>query len=310
MMTFLKSTARGLETVAELTCGSWINVTDPDAGEIAYLQQTVGIPRDFVTHSLDVHERARTEKEDGMTLIVVRTPHFQGGTARAPYMTAPLGIILTDKFIVTISKMATGVVQELATGQVKDLSTANRHRFVLHALFNTAASYLLHLQEINAAVEAIEDKLQHSLRNREVQALLEHQKSLVYFTTALKSNELMMERLQKSRLFDTDPDAADFLEDVFTENHQAIEMTNIAGNILSQMMDAFASIVSNNLNAVMKFLASFTIILTFPTMVASFYGMNVGLPLQNSPHAFALTLAASVGLSLAVALIFWKKDWF
>ena len=167
-----------------------------------------------------------------------------------------------------------------------------------------------YLREINRTVETLEDRLQLSMRNRELLELLKFQKSLTYFTTALKSNELMMERLHRSQLFKTYPDDEELLEDVLTENQQAIEMTNIAGSILSQMMDAFASIISNNLNVVMKFLASFTIILTFPTMVASFYGMNVGLPLQESPTVFWLILAVSLALSVTVATVFWRRDWF
>ena len=148
------------------------------------------------------------------------------------------------------------------------------------------------------------------MKNKELLELLKYQKSLVHFTTALRSNELMMERLQKSRLFDMHPDDQDLLEDVLTENQQAIEMVTISNDILSQMMDAFASIISNNLNVVMKFLTAVTIILMLPTLVASFYGMNVGLPLQNSPFAFLLTLIVSLALSFVVVLIFLKKNWF
>jgi len=165
------------------------------------------------------------------------------------------------------------------------------------------------LREITKAVDILEDQLQQSTRNKEVLDLLKYQKSLTYFTTALKSNELMMERLQRSQLLRTYPEDEDLLEDVLTENQQAIEMTNITSNILSSMMDAFASIISNNLNTVMKFLASITIVLSLPTLVASFFGMNVHLPLELHPNAFIYIILISVLISLVVVYIFWRRDW-
>ena len=206
--------------------------------------------------------------------------------------------------------MENEVIQDFITGQVAGWSTAKRNRFLLQILLKTATKYLRYLRKIDRKVDELEDKLQLSMRNKELLELLKYQKSLVYFTTALKSNELMMERLQKSQLFEMHPDDKDLLEDVLTENQQAIEMVGISNDILSQMMDAFASIISNNLNVVMKFLTSVTIILMLPTLIASLYGMNVGLPLQNSPYAFLLTLLVSFVLSLLVVLVFLKKDWF
>jgi magnesium transporter len=183
-------------------------------------------------------------------------------------------------------------------------------RFVLRLLLYTANKYLVYLREITKVVDALEDQLQQSTRNKEVLDLLKYQKSLTYFTTALKSNELMMERLQRSQLLRTYPEDEDLLEDVLTENQQAIEMTNISSNILSGMMDAFASIISNNLNGVMKILAGITIILALPTMVASFYGMNVSLPLESLTFAFPLILGIAFALTLGIVYIFWKRDWF
>jgi magnesium transporter len=158
-------------------------------------------------------------------------------------------------------------------------------------------------------VDLLEDQLQKSLRNREVLELLKYQKCLTYFTTALKSNARMMTRLQNTRLFERYPEDEDLLDDVLTEIGQAIEMTDISSGILSQMMDAFASIISNNLNVVMKFLASVTIILALPTMVASFYGMNIQLPFAELPYAFGITMGLSLVVSLSVVVIFRLKDW-
>jgi magnesium transporter len=220
-----------------------------------------------------------------------------------------MGIVLDGQWIMTISRRANEITQELAAGRVKGLSTGKRNRFILHLLLNTAARYLMHLRDINKAVDGLEDQLQASLRNRELMELLKYQKSLVYFTTALKSDELMMQRLQRSQFFKTYPDDEDLLEDVLTEIQQAIEMTNIASNILSSMMDAFASIISNNMNVVIKFLTAVTIVLTLPTLISSFYGMNVNLPLQEWEHTAWIILAASLGIALVVARIFTKRDW-
>jgi magnesium transporter len=152
--------------------------------------------------------------------------------------------------------------------------------------------------------------LQQSIRNKELMLLLKYQKSLIYFSTALKTNELMIQRLQRLQLFKKYPDDQDLLDDVLTENTQAMEMTNISGNILSQMMDAFASMISNNQNNVIKVLTSVTIVLSIPVVVASFFGMNLNLPFQNHPVAFEITLAISVILSFLAILVFRKKDWF
>ena len=221
----------------------------------------------------------------------------------------PLSIIIIEKLIVTIAPLATGVLQEFAAGHVRGLSTAKKTRFVLRLLWHIADQYLVRLREINTAVDALEDKLQRSLRNREVMELLKYQKSLVYFTTALKSNELVLERLQKGQLLQRYPEDDELLDDVLIEVRQAIEMTSISEDILSQMMDAFASIISNNLNAVMKFLASVTIVLSVPTLLASLYGMNVRLPLEEHPLAFLLIVTASLAASSIVVFVFWRKDW-
>ena len=310
MITILKRAEHGLETIQDIAPGCWINVVDPGPDEVARLQADVDAPADFVTYPLDLDERARTEKDNGATLIILRVPHFQGAAADVPYTTVPLGIILTGKLIVTVCKAENGVMRDLIGGRVKNLSTTKRNRFVLYLLLGTANAYLSDLREINKAVDALEDSLQHAQRNEQLMALLKYQKSLVYFTTALKSNELVLQRLQRSRLFEMYPEDEDLLEDALTETQQAIEMTNISGSILSGMMDAFASIISNNLNVVMKFLASITILLSIPTIVASVYGMNVPLPAQDTGYAFLMVLGIAFGVSLIIALIFWKKDWF
>ena len=306
MITIYKNIENELRIIPDPIAGSWINVTKPTPDEISRLLE-LGIPQDYITYSLDIDERARVEREDGELLILLRVSFFEGEAADIPYITIPLGIILTDHYIVTICRQENEVVQEMT--RLKDLSTIKRNRFVLRLLLRAATRYLTHLRQITKAVDALEDQLQLSTRNREVLQLLKYQKSLTLFTTALKSHELMMKRLQQSQLFRAYEEDEDLLEDVLTETQQAIEMTNISSNILSSMMDAFASIISNNLNTVMKFLASITIIVSLPTLITSYYGMNVKLPFDDNMLAYLGILILAVAVTMVVAFIFWKRDW-
>jgi magnesium transporter len=308
MIKILKNIENGLVTLQEPVSGAWINVINPSQGEMNVLQ-AMGVSQDYLVYSLDIDERARTER-DGDLLILLRIPDYQGEKADIPFTTIPLGIILSEQYLTTVCIKENDILKKFASGQYRGMSTGKRYRFILQILLATANNYLYHLREITRAVDILEDKLQLSTRNKEVLELLKYQKSLTLFTTALKSNELLLKRLQQSIMFKTYPEDEDLLEDVLTETQQAIEMTNIESNILSSMMDAFASIISNNLNGIMKFLASITIILSLPTMIASFFGMNINFPFnEQHPMAFPLTLLLSLVISLVVALVFWKRDW-
>lgn len=303
------NTEAGLAPVPLFAEGCWVNVADPSAQELRDLQQRLCIPQAFLAHSLDQGELPRTAREGGAMLIVLSIPHSQGVKADVPYATVPLGIILTDKFIVTVCKYDTEIIGGLLHSHLGSISTTRHNRFLLQLLQITAECFLRDLYAINQIVDRLEVQLGHSLRNRELLELLKYQKSLVYFTTALKLNELMLQHLQKSHLFQEFPDDQVLLDDVLTEVQQAIEMTGISSNILSQMMDAFASIISNNLNVVMKFMAAVTIIVSLPALIAALYGMNVHLPFQSMSWAFTAILALSLALALAVSLVFWRNDW-
>jgi magnesium transporter len=309
MINIYKTNNNILAEIQEPSMGSWISAINPTPAEIDQLVE-LGLPRDYLTYPLDMDERARTERENGELLIVLRVPYYLGPEADFPYSTMPLGIILSHDCIVTVSKEPNDIINAFTSGRIRSFSTSKTNRFILHILLRTADRYLSFLREINKDVDVLEDRLQLSTRNKELMELLKYQKSLTIFTTSLKSNELMMERLQRSRLFNMYPEDENLLEDVLTENRQAIEMTNIAGSILSQMMDAFASIISNNLNSVMKILASITIVASLPTMVASFYGMNVDLPMASSPVAFMLILGLSLLFSVTAVVFFIKRGWF
>ncbi len=309
MIKIYKTGEQGLEAQEEIGKNCWINVIDPTPDEMARLRE-LQIPPEFITYPLDMDERPRVEREDGFTMILLRVPFFQGQTVDVPYTTIPLGIVMDGQWIMTICRHNHDLLQEMAVGRVRGLSTGKRNRFILQLLLAAANRYLIYLREINRTVDTLEDQLQMSMQNRELLSLLKYQKSLVYFTTALKANELMMERLHRSGFFRTYPDDEDLLEDVITENQQAIEMTNIASNILSSMMDAFASIISNNVNVVMKFLAAATIVVALPTLIASLYGMNVeGLPFSGQPWAFGYVVALALGAALLVTRLFMKRNW-
>jgi magnesium transporter len=309
MITIYKNSEIGLTNLPEATGGCWLNVIDPTAEDINCLLK-LGVPQDYITYPLDLDERPRTERENGDLLIILRIPYAQGTHSDIPFTTIPLGIILNSQYIITVCKRDNELLQYLTSGRLRDLSTSKRNRFILRVLLLTAQKYLHHLREMTKVIEGLEDELQRSIRNREVLELLKYEKSLTYFTTALKSNELMMERLQRSQIFKMYPDDEDLLDDVLTENQQAIEMTNIESNILSGMMDAFASIISNNQNTIIKLLTSITIVLSFPTIVSSFFGMNVDLPFQAHPLAYLYVLAIAIGLGLGVAFLLRKLDWF
>ena len=309
MVIYRRTPGTDLERIHEFAEGCWVSLVDPTPAEIEEIHQKLAIPQDFITSSLDLGEIPRAEKEDGIHLIIIRVPVDVGKESDIPYTTVPLSIVMTDGVVLTSSKIRNPVVEEMASGRVRSLDTAKRNRFLLRVLLETGKQFLHYLSEINREVELLEDKLQMSLRNREVLGLLKYQKSLTLFTTALRSDELVMARLQKGQLFQMYPEDEDLLEDVLTEIGQAIQMTDISTGILSQMMDAFASIISNNLNVVMKFLASATIILALPTLIASIYGMNLNLPFQRHPQAFFITMGTAVLISLVVVVVFIRKDW-
>ncbi len=308
MLQIYKTTEQGMTQLESAVNGCWINAIDPTPEEIQKLLDW-GVEMDYINYSLDLDEMARMERDEEYTFILLRIPHYQP-QSDIPYITIPLGILILSNMIVIICRYPNDIFKVLANGKYKGLKTGKRYRFTLYIFLETAVRYLAHLREINRATEMLEDKLQVSTRNREVLELLKYQKSLTYFATALRSNEVMMERVQRVQLFNYYEEDQDLLEDVLTENQQAIQMTSIATDILSGMMDAFASIISNNLNTVMKALAAITIVINVPAVVAAFYGMNVQLPGEEHPLAFLFVLGLSFALTGIAILIFAKRDWF
>jgi len=288
--------------------GTWINLVNPSEEEIKIVSEQTGIYIELIRYPLDEEERPHIEFEDNQLLILINIPVIR--PRNVVYETIPLGIIVTEDHIVTVCLEEVDIIKDFCLKKVKGFATFKRTRFVFQILFKTAAMYLKYLREIDKKTDEIELELHKSMKNQELIKLLNLEKSLVYFTTSLRSNEIVMEKLLRGKLIKMYEEDQDLLEDVIVENKQAIEMANIYSNILSGMMDAFASLISNNLNIVMKFLAAVTIVLALPTMVASFFGMNVALPFQESPYGFVIIVLLSVALSGSAIVYLVKKDMF
>lgn len=298
-----------LERSKRIEKDCWVNIVNPSRKELEYLSEHFAIPHDFLAASLDMDEIARTEVENDVTLLIVKAPFFDESSTDILYFTLPIGIILANGFIITISSKPVGVIADFINGKVRNFSTSNRPRFILQLFFRSTLLYLQYLKQINNAATIIQKKLEQSSQNKQLIKLLNIEKSLVYFTTSLKSNAFVLERLQKMPLMEIDGANRSLFDDITIESKQAIEMSNIYSDILSGMMDAFASVISNNLNIVMKLLTSITIILTIPILLASLYGMNVHLPFQEAPHAFLIVIGFSVLVSLIGIIFFIKRRW-
>lgn len=336
--------------------GSWINLVNPTPEELAQVASHTIISRELLEYPLDEEESSRIETEEGQVLIIIKIPVVRDKT----FDTLPLGIIITDELVATVCLEDNELINEFERSRLRTFYTYKKTRFLLQILYKTAALYLRYLKQIDKKSDEIERRLHQSMKNEELISLLGLQKSLVYFTTSLKANEIVMEKLLRSQLgwdphtgapapgwsgwqalsFSTEargeasdwrrecePDRVqvemaqsqlikmyeedrELLEDVIIENRQAIDMGDIYTRILTETMDAFASVISNNLNIVMKFLTAVTIVLAIPTMVASFYGMNVPLPGQQAPWAFSAVVGASFLLTLGTVMVFVKRRMF
>ena len=313
MIRIFKTEDGAMHEKEEMQPGCWIALTNPTASEIIDIADTYQIDPDHLRAPLDEEERSRIEVEDEYTLILVDIPSIEERNGKDWFVTIPLAIITTKDVLITVCLEETPVLTSFMDGRVRDFHTFMKTRFILQILYKNATQFLQYLRIIDKKSEVIERKLHQSQKNEELIELLELEKSLVYFTTSLRSNEVVLEKLLRIEKIKKYPEDTDLLEDVIVETKQAIEMANIYSGILSGTMDAFASVISNNLNIVMKFLATVTIVLSIPTMIASFYGMNVnshGMPFADSPYGFAIVLGLTLLLSLFVAYIFNKKDLF
>lgn len=300
-----------IQEIKEFKKGAWINLVNPSENEIKKVCENIKIQEDFIRDALDYEEKARIDKEDDddSILFVVDVPVIEKVEDNEIYSTVPLGmIVVRDEFFLTVSLRKNKIIESFEKRKVKNFQTYKKTRFIFQILYLNSSYYLNYLKQINKETEIAEYVLKNSMRNKELLKMLSLEKSLVYFTTSLKSNELVMEKTLRGKIIKLYDEDEEILEDAIIENRQAIEMAQIYSNILNGTMDAYASIISNNLNGVMKYLTSVTIILAVPTLVSSFWGMNVNLPFQNSTMGFVIMLLISIILTSIVTWWLNKKD--
>lgn len=292
--------------------GAWVNILPPlKQEEFTELSDELDIPLDFLTDSLDIDERSRYEIDDNVKLIVIKTPTENNSfnDSDAYYITIPICIILTHNQIVTVNSFENEAIKKFLN-TFQNRSPDKKNMMVLKIFEKIVTNFLEYLKEINQRRNILEQKLYDSNRNAELLELVRIQKSLVYFITALRSNELLMMKVARTNFLQLNEDEREFLDDLIVETSQALEMANTYTTILSSTLDAFASIISNNLNNVLKRLTSITIILSLPALVTSVYGMNVDIPYSHSPHAFYVPLIISIVVSIIISWYFMKKKWF
>lgn len=302
MVNYFRSIEGRIREIEAPEAGCWVCVTGPDETEISDIEEEFGVERDYIRAALDEEEPSRIERDDGVTLIVVDYPVAEQDNdpdRTLLYSTTPMSLIITDKNVITVSAKPNTVLDEIAKGMVKGVRPDLKTQFVFTVLLRIAARYLQYLKQIDKLANFVEGKMYLSMKNKGLIQLQGLEKSLVYFSTSLKSNETVLEKLMRGRFLKLYEEDQDLLDDVMIEVKQAIEMTSIYSNILSGTMDTFASIISNNLNIIMKRMTTITIILTMPTIVFSFYGMNLhenagGLPIANVWFPILLSVLLSV----------------
>ncbi|MCX7023189.1 MAG: magnesium transporter CorA family protein [Spirochaetes bacterium] len=302
MLAIWKNQETGLARVDSAERGTWTDVRNATRDDLNLLERDFGILPEHLQDIMDLDEQSRIEKEDEYSLLIVRLPVFDA-RYEVSYYTAPVGFILFPDRVVTICSGDSEVLEELLGGGRRALDLKNKSAFVLKLFGRAAIVYLRYLKDINRRTAVIEQELQRSVKNHELTQLLAFEKSLVFFTTSLKSNEIVLEKLQATKTIRFKEDETELLEDVLTDNKQAIEMANIYSDILSGMMDAFASVISNNLNIQMKRLTVISIVLMIPTLIVSMFGMNVKVPLGELPNAFAIIAGICVAAGSVGALL-------
>lgn len=297
------------EKIKEFRPGSWISLVNPSESEIKEVCLNLNIEDEFIKYPLDYEEQARIDIEDDMTLFVIDVPIIEENKDEKTYTTMPLGLIVVrDEYFISVSLKRNRIIDSFEKGRIKGMSTYKKTRFLLQILYLNASYYLTDLKRINKEAENTVSVLKKSMKNEELIQLLNLENSLVYITTSLKANELVMEKTARGKILKSYEEDDEILEDAIIENRQAIEMGKIYSDILNTTMDAYASIISNNLNVVMKFLTAITIVLSIPTLIASIYGMNVALPFASSPHGFAIVIAISILISTVTFIWLKKRD--
>ncbi|MDP4088506.1 MAG: magnesium transporter CorA family protein [Bacillota bacterium] len=306
----IDETSNTLQKIENLEPGCWVNIVAPTDQELILVSKKTGVPLEFLRAPLDDEETSRLDIEENNVLVIVDIPFTEMEDNSLTYDTYPLAIIHTEKEIITVCLKNSKILTDFTEGKVRSFFTYKRSRFILQILYRIATYYLLYLRQIDKKSLMVEKKLHKSMRNKELIQLLSLEKSLVYFSTSLKSNEITLEKMLKLEFITKYEEDKDVLEDVIIENKQAIEMANIYSNILSGTMDAFASVISNNLNIVMKLLASVTIVMAIPNMISGLFGMNLQVPFAESAYGFWIVLGIVLSICLSAIVILNKKDMF
>lgn len=309
-MEIFKTIDNKLVKIEEIEDGAWINLVSPTEDIIKKITSTLGIEEQSILAALDTEERPRIEIEDNETLFVVDVPYLEKNSSShsgVSYTTLPLGIIITQNNIITVATTEVSLLYPFKKGVLKGFNTTRRTSFLLQMLYRNAANYLIYLRNIEKKSKEWEAELYSSQRNSELLALLELEKSLVYFSTSLKSNESVLERLSRFSFIKKYPDDLEILEDAIIENKQAIEMAKIYSDVLGVVMDVFASIISNNFNILMKRLTSITIVMAVPTILSGIWGMNVAVPFGDSPNGFAWVIGIVALITMMVTILLSKK---
>ena len=312
MITMLKMYNTDIKTnktkeTDEFIKGNWINMVAPTEEEIKKVCKNVNIEEDFIRYALDYEEKARIdyEEDDNTILFIIDVPVIEVESGNKVYSTMPIGIIFVrDDYFITVSLTDNYIIQELE--KKKNVITYKKSRLLLQIFYSNSERFLSLLKRLNKETEVAEGVLKNSMKNKELLKLLSLKKSLVYFTTSLKSNEVVMEKTLRGNLIKLYEEDEDILDDAIIENKQAIEMSRIYSDILTETLDAYASIISNNLNGAMQFLTAITIILAIPTMISSYWGMNVPVPLQDNPFGFVAIVLFSLIIGL-IAIIWLRR---
>jgi magnesium transporter len=308
MKAFYKNNNGLIESI-EWTPNCWINIECPTESEKKYLLEELQVPEEFYNDIEDIDERPRIEIENGWTLIIIRIPILTD-SVKLPFNTIPLGVVFKGQVCVTISFHKTEMLSDFVTyTKRKNNDVKDYFDLVLKLLLSSSVWYLKYLKQVNQKIKLAEENLEQSIKNEELQALLQIEKCLVFFVTSLKGNDILLHRLKNLKVQRETYDS-DLLEDVEIELRQAQEMTNIYSDILTGTMDAYASVISNNMNTIMKQMTSISIILMIPTVIASLYGMNVPNNLEENNYGMPIIIFVSILLATFGVFLFKRKRWF
>lgn len=304
MVTIYRWENGGLREASDFAPSCWINMVDPTTTELERVLTHAKVPRDFLTDPLDADERPRFDYDDDSSMLIIHVPCRVDDDEVVGYRTVPLGIILFGKSVITVCSASTPVTTAFLDQIRRVCPPSDQYRFAFRLLWHGGVLFLRYLNEIHQRTIALEGELHESISNEVLLKLLTIEKTFVYFTTSLKADTIALARANTARQLVLSEDDRDQLEDAMVEYQQALETATVHANILNGTLDTFASLINNNLNNVMKYLTAATILLAVPTLVASIYGMNIGLPFQSHGHAFAIVMGFSLALTCAIGALF------